>query len=410
MKSVGIIAEYNPFHNGHAYQLQKAKEASGADFAVAVMSGDFVQRGEPAMFEKRLRAKWALENGADMVITLPTPFALASAEAFALGGVTLLSRSGIADSIAFGSECGDTDLLCRAADVLNNEPDELKALIRSNISRGLSYPDARARAFGEYLPPELASVFSSPNDILGIEYIRAIRRIDATLQPIAIGRTGVAHDSAHTCGGFTSASNIRRLIVSGESEYIKSYIPEGIYEDMLSVLGRTAPIMLQSLSRETVYALRRMSKEQLKSLPDVTEGLENLLYSACRKYADIGSVLTAVKSRRYTMARLKRICMVRPARHLRQSYKKAGQPVHTRAWHTPRSAVSPLRPARKIRAARVHTLRRRIKAQRKTVGAYGAGSALRRHSGIGQALPFTCEVRLFLSSDYSLTTAPHTHN
>ena len=267
MKSVGIIAEYNPFHNGHAYQLQKAKEASGADFAVAVMSGDFVQRGEPAMFEKRLRAKWALENGADMVITLPAPFALASAEAFALGGVTLLSRSGIADSIAFGSECGDTDLLCRAADILSDEPDELKALIRSNISRGLSYPDARARAFGEYLPSELASVFSSPNDILGIEYIRAIRRIDATLQPIAIGRTGVAHDSAHTCGGFTSASNIRRLIVSGESEHIKSYIPEGIYEDMLSVLGRTAPIMLQSLSRETVYALRRMSKEQLKSLP-----------------------------------------------------------------------------------------------------------------------------------------------
>ena len=153
MKSVGIIAEYNPFHNGHAYQLQKAKEASGADFAVAVMSGDFVQRGEPAMFEKRLRAKWALENGADMVIALPAPFALASAEAFALGGVTLLSKSGIADSIAFGSECGDTDLLYRAAYVLNNEPDELKALIRSNISRGLSYPDARARAFGEYLPP-----------------------------------------------------------------------------------------------------------------------------------------------------------------------------------------------------------------------------------------------------------------
>ena len=115
MKSVGIIAEYNPFHNGHAYQLQKAKEASGADFAVAVMSGDFVQRGEPAMFERRLRARWALENGADMVIALPAPFALASAEAFALGGVTLLSKSGIADSIAFGSECGDTDLLYRAA-------------------------------------------------------------------------------------------------------------------------------------------------------------------------------------------------------------------------------------------------------------------------------------------------------
>lgn len=309
MRSVGIIAEYNPFHNGHAYQLQKAKEASGADFAVAVMSGDFVQRGEPAMFDKRLRARWALENGADLVITLPAPFALASAEAFALGGVTLLSKSGIADSIAFGSECGDTGLLCRAADVLNNESDQLKALIRSNASRGLSYPDARARAFCGCLSPELASALSSPNDILGIEYIRAIRRTGAALRPIAIRRTGVVHDSVHTCGGFASASNIRLSIASDGSEGIRPYIPDGIYKDILGVLGGAAPITLQSLSRETIYALRRMSIEQLRSLPDVTEGLENLLYSACRSCSDIASLLAAVKSRRYTMARLKRICM-----------------------------------------------------------------------------------------------------
>lgn len=309
MKSVGIIAEYNPFHNGHAYQLQKAKEASGADFAVAVMSGDFVQRGEPAMFEKRLRARWALENGADMVIALPAPFALASAEAFALCGVTLLAASGIADYIAFGSECGDTDLLCRAADVLSGEPDELRALIRSHISRGLSYPDARARAFAEYLPSQLASALSSPNDILGIEYIRAIGRVGASLRPVAIGRVGAAHDSAHADGGFASASNLRRFIASGEAERIKPFVPEGVYEDISGALGRSAPITSQSLSRETVYALRRMSREQLRSLPDVTEGLENPLYSACREHSDIGSVLAAVKSRRYTMARLKRICM-----------------------------------------------------------------------------------------------------
>ena len=155
MRSVGIIAEYNPFHNGHAYQLQKAREASGADFAVAVMSGDFVQRGEPAMFDKRLRARWALENGADLVITLPAPFALASAEAFALGGVTLLSKSGIADSIAFGSECGDTGLLCRAADVLSNESDQLKALIKSNASRGLLTPMQGRAPFAAVFPPSL---------------------------------------------------------------------------------------------------------------------------------------------------------------------------------------------------------------------------------------------------------------
>ncbi len=309
MRSVGIIAEYNPFHNGHAYQLQKAKEASGADFAVAVMSGDFVQRGEPAMFDKRLRAKWALENGADMVIALPAPFALASAEAFALGGVTLLSKSGIADSIAFGSECGDTALLCRAAEALGSEAEELKALIRFNISRGLSYPDGRARAFCEYFPSDIASALSSPNDILGIEYIRALRRTDAALRPIAICRAGVAHDSARACGAFSSASSIRQAIASGEAGPIRPYVPECVYNDILGALGNAAPITLQSLSRETVYALRRMDSEQLRALPDVSEGLENLIYSACRAHADIGSVLSAVKSRRYTMARLKRICM-----------------------------------------------------------------------------------------------------
>ncbi len=309
MKTVGIIAEYNPFHNGHAYQLKEAKKATGADFAVVVMSGDFVQRGEPAMFDKRLRAGWALQNGADMVILLPVPFSLACAEVFALGGVTLLHESGIADCIAFGSESGDIRLLSKAADALDSEPQELRHLIKVNASKGLSYPSARARAFEQCFSPELAALFSSPNNILGIEYLRALKRLGSAMQSVAIARTGAAHDSRDADGIFASASSIRELIAGGSAKAAEQYLPAGIYEDISKALGDSAPITLGSLSREAVYALRMLSREQLKKLPDVSEGLENLLYSACRAHGDIFSVLSAVKSRRYTMARLKRICM-----------------------------------------------------------------------------------------------------
>ena len=306
MSNVGIIAEYNPFHNGHQYHLRAAKELSGAEYTIAVMSGDFVQRGEPAMFDKHLRAKWALENGADMVLLLPAVFSLASAQAFASGGVGILHGTGIVDCIAFGSESGSTAALHAAATTADGESEELRQLIRANLDSGLSYPDARAKAWQQHMGED--TLLSSPNDILGIEYIRALNALKSNIVPVAVPRTGPGHDSPELADGFASASAIRSGLLCGT--YPKGLVPDGVHSDITALSALDSSLRtLQNLSRETVYALRRMTKEQLSSLPDVSEGLENLLYSACRQHGDIASVLAQVKSRRYTMARLKRICM-----------------------------------------------------------------------------------------------------
>lgn len=308
MSIVGIVAEYNPFHNGHQYHLRAAKELSGAEHAVAIMSGDFVQRGEPAMFDKHLRAKWALENGADMVLLLPAVFSLASAQAFASGSVGILHGTGIVDNIAFGSESGNAAALQNAAQMADDESAELKQLIRANLDIGLSYPDARAKAWQQHIGEN--RLLSSPNDILGIEYIRALNALGSSIKPIAVPRKGPCHDSPEFIDNIASASAIRAYLNGNAAVGCKALVPNSVFEDIdAAMLSGSAPITFQNLSREMVYALRRMTKEQLAALPDVSEGLENLLYTACRQHGDIISVLEQVKSRRYTMARLKRICM-----------------------------------------------------------------------------------------------------
>lgn len=306
MSTVGIIAEYNPFHNGHEYHLKAAKELSGAKYAIAVMSGDFVQRGEPSIIDKYIRTRWALEHGADMVLLLPTVFSLANAQAFASAGVGILHGTGIVNHMAFGSECGDMLSLAAAAQAADNESPQFKALIKAHMDKGLSYPGARAMAWHQHTGE--ASLLSSPNDILGIEYIRALNRIGSHITPLPIPRTGPNHDSSHPVDSFASASAIRAAIL--ESNPFTGFVPASVFYDIKASLSSgAAPRTLSGLSRETVYALRRMTKAQLSDLPDMGEGLENLLYATCRQHGDISDVLTHVKSRRYTMARLKRICM-----------------------------------------------------------------------------------------------------
>jgi len=303
----GIIAEYNPFHLGHAYHLARSRALSGADRVIVAMSGDFVQRGEPAMFPRRLRAKWALENGADMVLALPAPLALASGEVFALAGVKLLAGTGLTDMLCFGSECGDISLLSRAAGLSGGEPPEVSSAIRAGLARGLSHPRARAVAYGEHMP-ELAGLFSAPNDLLAVEYLRAIAAAAPGMRPVAVPRTGPGHDSPDTAGEYASASAIRGLLLGGRDA--AAYLPAGVYSDILETFAeKTAPITIEALSDMIVFALRRLDRQALSALPDVAEGLENLIYSACREQGEIHGLLAAVKSRRYTMARLKRICM-----------------------------------------------------------------------------------------------------
>ena len=188
MKTVGIIAEYNPFHNGHKYQIEKAKELTGADYCIVVMSGNFVQRGTPAFMDKYLRAKAALTCGADLVIELPVHYAAASAEYFASGAVAILDRLGVIDYLCFGSECGNIEILSDIADVLISESDEFKNVLKQRLKEGVAYPKARNDAICAAAPhlTEYLDVLNYPNNILGLEYIKALKKRKSNIAPCTI--------------------------------------------------------------------------------------------------------------------------------------------------------------------------------------------------------------------------------
>lgn len=215
MKTVGIIAEYNPFHTGHEYQIDHAKKKLGADYVVIAMSGDFVQRGTPAVFSKYVRTKMALLGGADLVLELPVSVSTASAELFARGGVQLLSGLGVVDTLCFGSECGDTHALMDLAKVLAFEPETFQEKLRQNLKEGMTFPKARSQALCALFPDSesIRQILSSPNNILGIEYCKAILREKSSIVPSAIKREGNAyHETTLDQKNFPSASGIRRTL------------------------------------------------------------------------------------------------------------------------------------------------------------------------------------------------------
>ena len=197
-RCTGIIAEYNPFHNGHRFHIERTKAQNGGRPVIVAMSGWFVQRGDIAAYDPYIRAKWALENGADIVLMLPVMFSMAQAERFAVGGVSLLSSTGIVDSLSFGAECGDAAILSRLANSLKAESTEYKAALASALSSGKSFPAARSAALCAMLGEENARLLSCANNILGIEYISAIAKLNAPIVPMAVMRTGAQHDSAKT--------------------------------------------------------------------------------------------------------------------------------------------------------------------------------------------------------------------
>lgn len=215
MKVVGIIAEYNPFHRGHEYQIRYVRETLGADYVIVAMSGDFVQRGAPALMEKYLRAEMALLGGADLVLELPIQVSTASAEGFAAGGVSLLDGLGCVDELCFGSECGDTDILMELAKILVEEPVEFQTALRQNLKEGMTFPKARSLALAAILPEseKYQQILSSPNNILGIEYCKAILRENSSISPVAIKREGDDyHENTLSENKFPSASAIRNAI------------------------------------------------------------------------------------------------------------------------------------------------------------------------------------------------------
>lgn len=301
----GIVAEFNPFHNGHKYIVDTLK-ANGENTVTTVMSESFVQRGECACMSPYERTKAALLNGVDLVLSLPVPYATASAERFALGGVTVLGSMGCIDALGFGSECGDVECLTKCAKAITAE--EFSPLLENRLSEGLSFPTARQKALRDMYGDAFADALSSPNDLLGVEYIKAIDKNKFPIKPIAIKRVGVSHDSNEVSVNFCSASAIRSFLKNGNE--IKEFMPEESFEILNeAVLSGNAPADFTKLENAILYKLRTMSIDDFKKIPDVSEGLEYRFFEAVRNSVTLTEILEKVKTKRYTHSRLRRIVL-----------------------------------------------------------------------------------------------------
>ena len=293
METAGIVAEYNPFHRGHAWHIAETRRRLGGEApVVCVMSGHWVQRGECALADKWLRAALALDRGADLVVELPTPWAMASAESFARGAVSLLAATGVVDVLSFGSETGELAPLEEAAAALD-APDYPERL-RAALGRGLSFPAARQEAAG-------AACLSAPNNNLGVEYLRSLRALGSTIRPMTVPRQGAGHDGP-AAGGFASASELRRLLRAGRGEEAAPYLTapwSGELADM------------QHIERAVLARLRTMGEGDWAALPDGggAEGLPSRLAKAAREAVSLEEFYTRAKTRRYPHARLRRLAL-----------------------------------------------------------------------------------------------------
>ena len=295
MRIAGVIAEYNPFHNGHALHLRETRRRTGCDYVVACMAGHFTQRGEPAILSKWDRARMALACGADAVFELPALFAVRTADAFARGGVAILDGIG-ADVLSFGSEIDDADLLKKLADIRENEPKSVSFSVKDRLDEGKSHARAWGEAVGEALGVD-PEALNSPNAVLAVEYLRAIAGLGSRMEAAAVPRVGGYHDTG--MGEIASATAIRAAFTRGETEAALAAIPA-------AARPWAAPDALHPMDDMLLYRLRGMDADALAALPDMGEGLEHRLRRCCMEAASREALLDALKCKRYTRARLSR--------------------------------------------------------------------------------------------------------
>ncbi len=287
--AVAVICEFNPFHNGHKYLLETAKNLTGEP-VIAVMSGSFTQRGEVAVCSKFERAKAALQGGADLVLELPAVYAVSNAQRFARAGVALATSFDCAAHLAFGCETDDISLLQSACDAYNNA--DVKSHLKAEMKDGGYYPKAFENAVRKTLGNSVADVLTSPNNVLAVEYLRSLGK---KLKPLPIKRVGANHDSQKPLGNIGSASFIRKLLLGGQNA--EKYLP-------------CAPQSIanpEKLEMPMLYRLRGMSAEDFAALPDVGEGLENRIAAAVNNYNSTEEIINNIKTKRYTRARIRRI-------------------------------------------------------------------------------------------------------
>lgn len=303
MRVAGVVAEFNPFHNGHAYLLQEAHRR--ADAVAVVMSGCFTQRGEPACMPPAPRCAAALRAGADLILELPLPWAMAAADTFAEGAVSLLQALGCVDTLVFGSESGDANKLMACVDMLHAA--DGSSAFADALAAGYSFPRARQRAVQVLFPKADLSPLSDPNDTLAIAYLQACAKLKTAFMPLAVRRVFAGHDMAAEQDGFASASRIRALLAAGQNEKALNFVPDQaqhIYRKTLA--DGAAPFRMVYADRAVLARLRCMDAAAFAKVPDVSEGLENRLLAAVRRANELDVLFDAIKSKRYTHARVRR--------------------------------------------------------------------------------------------------------
>lgn len=307
MKVVGIVAEYNPFHKGHKYHIEEAKKVTGSDYCIVVMSGDYTQRGVPAMIDKYSRAKMALLNGADMVIELPVRYASSSAEGFAYGAISLLNATGVVTDVCFGSECGNIDKLTKIAKVLLEEPDEYKEILKRGLKNGLSYPVARNTALQglDCWDFDSLKILSMPNNILGMEYIKAILKLNSKINPVTIKRLGGDYNDATPSELYSSALAIRSSITNTDNlDNILSEVPENVFEILKEKQNVAFPIVPDDFSDMLHYKLLSEKEKGYTEYIDVNSDLSDKIIKNLYQYKDYESFCDVLKTKNMTYTRI----------------------------------------------------------------------------------------------------------
>ncbi|MDO4345537.1 MAG: nucleotidyltransferase family protein [Eubacteriales bacterium] len=313
MTVTALIAEFNPFHNGHAYYMEKARSITGADFLAVVMSGNYVQRGEPAIMDKFLRAEMALACGADLVLELPVYFSTASAEAFARQAVCLINELGCADYLCFGTECDDISVLSEFATVLAKEPPEYKEALQAGLKSGLTYPQARQSALLQVLDPAgnvaaYADLLSAPNNILGIEYLKALRQTNSPVRPVSICRVGSGYHDSKLCGSFSSATALRRALTSpGANTMAYAAVPAAVRCIYQEQYGHTYPVQAGDFSMLLHSRLLEAgSWEDLAAYASVSDDLARRIFRRRYDFTDFHSFAALIKPKNLTESHVRR--------------------------------------------------------------------------------------------------------
>ena len=309
---LAVIAEYNPFHNGHLYQFQKAKKDTDSKYSIAILGSNFTQRGSTSVIDKWSKAQMALDNGFDLVVELPLLYSISSAENFAEGAIKLLDSMKVVDFLSFGTETDDLQILDKIATILYEEPKAFKSLLSIELKKGISFPKARSNALMMYLKDiqKYTNILSSPNNILAIEYLKALKKYKSIIKPYSIQRFEADYNSNKVTGNIASSTAIRNIIKDDNIPLLKKLLPESSFSILFENIKNGHIVSdLSIFEKEIIYNLRKMDINEIKDLPDVSEGLEHLIKKAADSCNTLNDLLNMISTKRYTKTRLQRILL-----------------------------------------------------------------------------------------------------